>query len=220
MGLITLKTRPLSREIQSFRDDRLFIVACDDTYAPKQYFDFFRIPRIQVHVVSTHDGSSSAEHVLGRLLEYDHEDDDERWMLLDTDHYATGRHRKSFFNALSEARRHGVNVAISKPCFEFWLLLHHLDEDSVPPLAVCRDVERQIRKVVGRYNKTRLIETDFPLANVPVACRRAQTIDDSIGDAEVPDGSTTRVYRLWKSITSKALASQLPSELLDLLNQE
>ena len=31
---------PLSRDPHTFRDDRLFIIACDDTYAPKQYFDF------------------------------------------------------------------------------------------------------------------------------------------------------------------------------------
>jgi hypothetical protein len=67
------------------RDDRLFIVACDDTYAPKQYFDFFRITRIQIHVVLTEDGTSAAEHVLGRLQGIDHDDDDELWLPLDTD---------------------------------------------------------------------------------------------------------------------------------------
>jgi hypothetical protein len=67
------------------RDDRLFIVACDDTYAPKQYFDFFRITRIQIHVVPTEDGTSAAEHVLGRLQGIDHDDDDELWLPLDTD---------------------------------------------------------------------------------------------------------------------------------------
>ena len=57
---------PLSRDPHTFRDDRLFIIACDDTYAPKQYFDFFRLPRIQVHVVPTTDGTSNAQAVLDR----------------------------------------------------------------------------------------------------------------------------------------------------------
>jgi hypothetical protein len=38
MSLVQRQPRPLTRDAVSLRDDRLFIVACDDTYAPKQYF--------------------------------------------------------------------------------------------------------------------------------------------------------------------------------------
>ena len=44
MSLTRRKARPLKRDGTRLRDDRLFIVACDDTYAPKQYFDFSRFP--------------------------------------------------------------------------------------------------------------------------------------------------------------------------------
>ena len=118
MSLTHRKARPLTRDAGSLRDDRLFIVACDNTYAPKQYFDFFRITRVQVHVIPTPDGSSAAEHVLDRLRNIDHEEDDELWMLLDTDHCATGSHLKSFVSAIATAKQQGVNVALSKPCFE------------------------------------------------------------------------------------------------------
>src|SRR6266849_4751622 len=99
MSLVARKARPLKRDSDSLRDDRLFIVACDDTYAPKQYFEFFKIIRVKIHVVATQDGTSAAEHVLERLRNIDHEDDDELWMLLDTDHYTTGSHLKSFTTA-------------------------------------------------------------------------------------------------------------------------
>lgn len=105
MSLLRRKPRPLTRDTNSFRDDRLFIVACDDTYAPKQYFNFFRISRVKVHVVATPNGTSAARHVLDRLLEFDHEADDELWMLLDTDHCTAGTHLKSFLQALADARR-------------------------------------------------------------------------------------------------------------------
>jgi hypothetical protein len=72
MSLFQRKPRPLSRDAESLRDDRLFIVACDDTFAPKQYFDFFRITRVKIHVVPTTDGTSVAAHVLERLLQFDH----------------------------------------------------------------------------------------------------------------------------------------------------
>ena len=125
---MTLKARPLVRETATFRDDRLFIVACEDTYAPKQYFDFFEIPRVQIHVVPTHDGRSSPSHVLERLLGFEHAEYDERWLLLDVDHRGEGPHVRDLAQTLSEARRQRVNAAICNPCFELWLLLHHEEE--------------------------------------------------------------------------------------------
>jgi hypothetical protein len=77
MTLIPRQPRPLMRDAASLRDDRLFIVACDDTFAPKQYFDFFRLTRVQIHVIQTTDGTSAAPHVLDRLLNrFDHDPDD------------------------------------------------------------------------------------------------------------------------------------------------
>jgi hypothetical protein len=115
MTLVPRQPRPLTRDKASLRDDRLFIVACDDTFAPKQYFSFLRLTRVKIHVVTTTDGTSAASHVLDRLLQFDHEPDDELWMLLDTDHCAQGTHLGSFVEAIREARRQGVNVALSKP---------------------------------------------------------------------------------------------------------
>jgi len=63
MTLNPRQPRPLVRDAESLRDDRLFIVACDGTFAPKQYSDFYRLPRIKTHVVRTMDGTSAAPHV-------------------------------------------------------------------------------------------------------------------------------------------------------------
>jgi len=217
MSLLQRKRRPLTRDSASLRDDRLFIVACDDTYAPKQYFDFFRITRVQIHVVPTLDGSASAEHVLGRLLQFDHEEDDEIWMLLDTDHYAEGTHLKSFLSALAEAGRHGVNVALSKPSFELWLLLHYVEEAAVSGLANAGEVEQKLRMALGQYNKARLRKEDYPLSSVLEACQRAQRLDKSVSGGDIPSGNTSRVYLLWNSIAAGALPSQLPTELRSLI---
>lgn len=107
MSLIQRKPRPIKRNETTLRHDRLFIIACDDTYAPKQYFDFSQISRIQVYVVQTEDGTSAARHVIDRLLEFKRncEEDDELWMLLDTDHYTRKRHIWSFKDAIKKARK-------------------------------------------------------------------------------------------------------------------
>jgi RloB-like protein len=219
MPLTHRKPRPLSRDQQTFRDDRLFIIACDDTYAPKQYFEFFRIPRIHVHVVPTTDGSSNAQAVLDRLLEYDCQDHDERWILLDTDHAIRGPHIKQFLAALQTARQKGINVALSRPCFELWLLLHHVGEGVVAGLADCNAVDTHLRQVLGGYNKTNLVAGDYPLKSIAEACARAKRLEEVAGGGDIPDRNTTRVFQIWASICRKALPAQLPRELQELTRE-
>jgi len=219
MSLIQRKPRPLVRDTDSLRDDRLFIVACDDTYAPKQYFDFFKISRVQVHVVPTEDGTSVAKSVLNRLLAFDHDGDDELWMLLDTDHCIEGTHFSGFITALKDAQRNGVQVALSRPCFELWLLLHHVNECDVIALNNAGEVEKALSKVLGGYNKTRLKQEDYSLKSVYQACLRAERLDGTVSSQERPEANTSRVYLLWKAIVEKALPSQLPDELSPLLSR-
>jgi hypothetical protein len=218
MSLTNRKARPLARDTPDIRDDRLFIVACDDTYAPEQYFGFFKITRIQVHVVSTpKDGTSHAQYVLERLLEFEYEEDDERWMLLDTDHCTQPNHFPNFISAIREARQRGINVALSKPCFELWLLLHHVEESNVVSLANAGETESALRTTLGQYNKTALRQEHFPLTTVSDAGARAERLDQSVGGGDSPDKNTSQVYLLWKAIVAKALPSQLPPELRSFL---
>jgi RloB-like protein len=198
--LIPRKPRPLTRDIASLRDDRLFIVACDDTYAPKQYFDFFQLTRVKIHVVPTTDGTSAALHVLNRLLQFDHDVDDELRMLLDTDHCVHGSHIASFMETLREAKRQGVNVALSKPSFELWLLLHHVEETALGALSAATDVEAALRGMLGEYNKTNLKKEHYPPASVSNACVRAERLDATVGGGEIPNDNTTRVYRLMNAL--------------------
>lgn len=217
MSLIQRKPRPLTRDHTSLRDTRLFIVACDDTYAPKQYFGFFKLTRVKVYVVSAEGGKSAANHVLERLLGFEHDEDDELWMLLDTDHYTNGSHLKTFRSTIKRAQKKGVNVALSKPCFELWLLLHHVEESDVKSLENAGKTEKKLRKELGQYDKTCLKQGHYPLESVSKACMRAETLDSIVNGGDIPSGNTSRVYKLWKAIAAKTLPSQLPSELKELL---
>jgi len=217
MSLIQRKPRPLTRDSSGFRDDRLFIVACDDTYAPQQYFNLFQIPRVKIFVVNTPAGEpSSSEYVLERLLAYkEYEERDERWLLLDTDHYIGDSHIATFSQTLAKARQNNITIAVSRPCFDLWLLLHHMDETSVPALQNAGEVEMKIRSVVGEFNKTNLKKEHYPIEAITEAYRRAARLDQGM-TADIPSGNSTRVYRLLKSIMNKSLASQLPSFLAEL----
>ncbi|MBI3229533.1 MAG: RloB domain-containing protein [Burkholderiales bacterium] len=211
MSLIQRTRRPLSRDKQSFRDDRLFIIACDDTYAPKQYFDFFQLPRVQVQVIATQDGQSHAQFVLQRLKEIAFDEDDQRWMLLDTDHCTKKEHLPSYLQALKEANEAGVQVALSCPSFEFWLLLHHLDLAEIGELKNAKQVEDLLRNTLGTYNKTRLKAEHFPPSSLALACRRAAALDNP--SETIPSINGSRVYLLWREIVQAALPSQLSTEM-------
>jgi len=220
MSLLQLKDRPIRRDIVKLYDDRLFIIACDDTYAPKQYFDFFKIPRIHFFVIPTTDGTSAAKHVLERLLQFnDLEEYDERWLVLDVDHCAKGSHLASFQSALEEAIKNKINIALSKPCFELWLALHHAEESQVASLADATETERFLRATIGEYNKKNLKEHFFPISLVIEACQRAERLNTPILKDLIPQQNTSRVYQLWKAITSKAHPSQIPTELRNLIPQ-
>ncbi len=222
MSLLRRKKRPLARDAASLRDDRQFFVACDDTYAPEQYFGFFRLSRVHIQVVPSVGGRCAAGDVLKRLLEYSRqfgpEEDDELWMLLDTDHYTKASHVRSFVATIKRAQKKNINIALSKPCFELWLLLHHENESVVGSLSNASDVARALRAKLGQYDKTKLKQKDYPLNTVPDAVKRAEKLDESVTGGDIPQENTSRVYLLWKAIVSKALPSQLPSELRNLLD--
>ena len=189
-----------ARDTGFHKDDRLIIVASDDTYAPLQYFSFFPLPRVRLLILPPVDTKSAAKHVLDNLLACD-EDYDERWLLLDVDHYAQGHHVASYMAAIRDAQAKGVRVALSKPCFEVWLLLHHVPEDAIESLTDCNSVTSALRSALGEYNKTCLKLQHFPLGRVQDAMDRSLRLDQD--EYKIPTSNTTRVCQLWQSITSK-----------------
>jgi hypothetical protein len=111
--------------------------------------------------VSTSTASSTlptawSSNAIGRFS-FEYGEGDERWILLDTDHVTQGTHLPGFLGALHIAATQGVNVALSMPCFELWLLLHHELETAVPTLGNAREVEVALRTRLGEYNKTNLV---------------------------------------------------------------
>lgn len=141
------------------------------------------------------------------------EQDDERWLVRDTDHHTQGTHLPSFLKALQRARDNGIFVALSKPAFDLWLLLHHVEETEIGHLKNAAEVGARLRAILGGYDKTNIRQTQFPLSAVVEACYRAERLDAIAGGGDIPRSNTTRVYKLWKSIASKAHPTQLPFQL-------
>jgi hypothetical protein len=89
------------------------------------------------------------------------------WCVVDVDQF-------DIATAEREAARHGVELAVSNPCFELWLLLHF--EDCTAHLDGYPGAVQRLRRHVPAYDKTRLNFRD--LANgVPAAVKRAKGLD-------------------------------------------
>lgn len=114
-------------------------------------------------------------------------DFDEVWCVFDVDDFDIRR-------AQDEARRHRVQLGVSNPCFELWLLLHHTD---------CRDhlsgyqqAAARLRRHVPRYDKTDLRFADYE-HGVDDAVNRARRLDGGPGECPNP---STGVWRLAQQI--------------------
>ena len=206
------KQRPLGRQEKLYRDDRLFIIATEDRYAPKQYFDLLkaivRNSRIKTQVLPTEDCRSSPAHVLERLKTFDKEHEsmpaDERWLLLDTDHWIEANHKPALMAVLKDARKIGYQVAMSRPCFEFWLLLHHHEDASGLNIQRCSDVRPYLLNSLGTYNITKLEPDHFPLDSIKAAIERAKKLDEAPGD--IPPKNSSRVYLIVEKIVNSVPA--------------
>jgi hypothetical protein len=212
MSLIAGKRFAIGRAERELRDDRFFVVAAEDTYAPDQYFNGLAIPRVKVLVIPTPVGSghSAPVHVVERLKEAharmrergEIQTDDEFWVLVDTDHHFKPSHIAGTLDALRAARDSGFFHAVSDPCFETWLLLHHEAPQPGIPLSNPDQVETRLRQVLGRYNKRSIDTNRFTLEGARTAIARARALEADPDDlaSHRPASPGTRVYRLMERV--------------------
>ena len=212
------KPRPLDRDGGLVRDASLVVIASEDRYAVKQYFARFHSTRVQVKVLATENTLSSPKAVYKRLAEFKKEHDlgegDVLWLCLDTDHWAEAGHRAALQQVLSASHANGFEVALSCPCFEFWLLLHFTDEpltavgiDSATTSAVsCDAFGDAIRSHAGGYNKKRVDLLPLTESHVRQAMERAKSRWNAV-EGTIPDQPLTGVHRILEAIDKRGAFS-------------
>jgi hypothetical protein len=110
---------------------------------------------------------------------------DEVWCVVDVDDF-------DLVKAAATARKLRVNLAVSNPCFEFWLLLHF--EACNAPLTCYNDVEKRLVKHVQGYSKTALRFADYA-DGIDQAVQRAKR-----AGAEHDQNPSTGVWELVEKI--------------------
>ncbi len=95
---------------------------------------------------------------------------DSVWAVFDTERYDTNPKLKE---AIMIAKGKKINLAISNPCFEYWILLHF--EYTTAQFASCDDVIRRIRDCgyVRDYKKGD-IPTEILIPKIPIAVKYAE----------------------------------------------
>jgi hypothetical protein len=206
------KKRPLDRKAKPVRDASLVVIASEDTHAVRQYFDFFESTRIQFRVLETQGGKSAPEHVLNRINEYIEEfeidEGDTFWVVCDCDHWVEPSHIKNLTYVLQQCRQKGIQVALSNPCFDLWLLLHFA-EFPVEDVLTCEEVANRLRAAAGGYNKTKVYNLQLNNEKVSAAVNRAAEKHASL--EEIPKRLQTAVHLIIQSLVTKRIISVRPT---------
>lgn len=207
---------------EAFRDARLIVIASEGKDTEKIYFRTlakeFSNPRVHVHILERsleEENSSSPEHVLKQLNEYkqtyDLESDDELWLVIDKDRWTDAM---LSYVATSCSQDSFMNMALSNPCIELWLLLHLIDPLSLTLEERQKWIENKrksknsdpylkvlLRKCLGSYHESSY-DASLLIQHVDDAISRAIVLDHDPED-RWPQTMGSRCYLLAESIMNK-----------------
>lgn len=206
---------------EAFRDARLVIVATEgDTeqvYLKALSAEYLN-PRVHVLLLARENDesrNSNPAFVLEQLESfkstYALDQEDELWLVIDRDRWT-----KKMLGLVARSCKQdkSLQMALSNPCFELWLILHLEDVVSLPfdeqkrylenkrekrrtdPYLKCR-----IRTLLGHYSETNY-DTNKLMPHVDMAVAQARLMDINHED-RWPQSLGTRVYLLAESIMNK-----------------
>jgi hypothetical protein len=142
--------RPRRRTAPRRRLGTRILIVCEGA---RDEYDYLRGARAslrlsQANVAIRFCGGGSPQAVVASALRWrdryagnGEERFDEIWVVLDVENPKTS----GIEQALETARREGLRIALSNPCFEIWLLLHAGEQDA--PLNA-REAKRRLRRVL------------------------------------------------------------------------
>ncbi|MCX4248033.1 RloB family protein [Paraliomyxa miuraensis] len=186
------------------RPHKRFLVLCEGKNTEPQYIKGFkrwcRNPLVDVEIAPDHgvprtlverarDLAKEAKE-RARREQDDNLSYDEVWCVFDRDEHP------HVDDACQMARDNDIEIALSNPCFELWLLLHFRES---PGLQNRWDVVRMLKKFVPGYDKH--VDFDVYASGYEAAVVRARRLDEAARtDGEEDRNPTTGVHRMTESI--------------------
>jgi len=166
--------KPLRRTAESRRELRTIVVFCEGRNTEPDYVaGVKKLPRVQENTalnIEIHPEQGTpltlVEMAVARLED---PEVDECWCLFDVE---WPKHHPNLDSAIALASARGVKLAISNPCFEVWLILHHKDHTRFENTSA---VEKASRLLDKRRGKT--IDANLYMPLRQAASRRAAALD-------------------------------------------
>jgi hypothetical protein len=165
-------------------------VVCGGKRTEPDYFrglkGYLRNPAVQVKVRAKGCAPEELVRYARSIAPEEADEFDEVWCVVDADEY-------DLEAAAALVAKPNVRLAVSNPCFELWLLLHH--QDRTAHLRDARAVLRQLTLLLPEYQKNGLRFADFA-AGLPDAIRRAECLDPTGNDhGRNPSSGVWRLVR-------------------------
>lgn len=175
-----------------FRESRLrLLVVCGGERTEPAYLVGLKVhlrnPAVQVKVRAKGCAPKELVTYARTVAPIGGDEFDEVWCVVDSDEF-------DLEPAVALAAKLDVHLAVSNPCFELWLLLHH--QDCTAPLCDAGAALRQLTRRVPTYQKNSLRFAEFE-AGVPDALRRAECLDPTGCDhGRDPSSGVWKLVRL------------------------
>ncbi len=146
-------TRPLGER----RYKKMFIISTEGAKTEPRYFGLFnqmcgkKSPIIHIECIASRKNKSAPQQVLKRMTEFIQREglkrNDEAWLVIDKDQWTDDQLDLLYQWSL---QRENFGLAVSNPKFEYWLLLHFEDGNSIASAKEC--VER-LKRFIPEYDK-------------------------------------------------------------------
>ncbi len=119
---------------------------------------------------------------------------DQVWVVMDRERQHCER-SEQIPKARELAAENGILIAVSNPCFEFWLMLHYRDRHG--PFRDSKHCQSELRKHIQNYSKTllplaELLERD----RVSIAVKRAKQCEKYHADSGGDGNPSSEIYKL------------------------
>jgi len=193
------KRRNFVREMGERRYKRLFVIATEGEKTEPQYFSLFNDRQAIVKIMCLNRQKGSAPLRVKKSMEdyliakkMDFRPDDEAWLVVDKDNWQDD-HLRQLYEWANQKSNYGL--ALSNPCFEYWILLHFEDAKGVSSSKDCR---KKLQQYLPNYDKG-IPSGKFTPYMISDAIQRASNRDQT-QDAPWPQSAGSTVYKLVQNI--------------------
>jgi hypothetical protein len=195
--------KPLKRAVARRPELRTIVVFTEGSLSEPDYVNGLRrLPHVRGNValrVEIHPEHRVPLTLVRMAVERARDPEvDECWCIFDVE---WPKNHPNLDAALALARENGVRLAISNPCFELWLILHHQDHARFDHTAA---VESLSRKLDGRAGKSIDAAAYLPLRGE--ASRRAESLakrHEREGRQFPNDNPSSGMYLFLKSLEGR-----------------